>query len=653
MTKNANVNTAATPTPNGIGFKEVDTVVRKRGEKEAERRLIAKFGVEGQKLWKQYFYCSMNKDKDPEEVWETTGAVLSTRGGKLHFEGAKEKFKVAADNYASKERKRFKTKEETPEIPKEDKPLLGLEAFEDNHMSLRQKMIEKFGVEKALKILGAYNALSKAKISPELKEKKWEEVLKVIEEPAPVAPEKEEGNVLFLKPYDWFITSEGKVIPPGLTVAYHFEGNDYSIVKTPKGKIQNIIKCYHNTSNELIKEKFEAAVTGYKYEDPVKTSVTPREFYRMGPVYSALRKSGEFVERQYDPLAEIKHMLWETKGFRPYSGSKDQDSQTELDKAEALLKAQKGEYEISHWGAAVLSSVKEIKDRMKENPLEAFELTNLIAESLGDMTDTEVHQKRCSEYLEDTHCDEESYELDYEKRAIRIAPKTREFCWALKRELIKAAEEVGANDYLKMLKKWAPTKSSRKIVDVKTESFKVARAIDYKEACDYYFQKTFGDEWKRELNIFLDFNAEGRNAYLASERVRDLITTFEPKRCFKYALQTALQDSTYDVFIDAYENFLHKELDLTIIRNCLRSTKLEEYEKTFSEFEFGYREAKITSLMQNSLILSSELKDLEDKMDRGEPINENRILSLQKQLENLSKSIEDLRDVNEKEEEEA
>ena len=140
---------------------------------------------------------------------------------------------------------------------------------------------------------------------------------------------------------------------------------------------------------------------------------------------------------------------------------------------------------------------------------------------------------------------------------------------------------------------------------------------------------------------------------MASAKVCELIAKFETERCFKYALQTALQDSTYDVFIDAYENFLHKELDLTIIRNWLRSTKLEKYDNTLSKIDLAYREAKIISLEQNSLIISSDLDKLEDMKAQGCLVNENVILSLQNQLSNLSKLIEDLRDANEKEEEEA
>lgn len=516
----------------------------------------------------------------------------------------------------------------------------------------KRRLVAKLGVAEGYKLLGAYNSMIKAGVKGDKANSIWNRVLEVIEMPKPEAPKREEGNCLFLKPFDWFITDEGEVIPPGLVVKYWYDGNEYAIPKTPKEKAQNILECYHNTHNELVRSRFESSVTGYIYEDPVKSVVTPREYYKNEPIFIALRAAKEVEEKEYDPLWEVKNFLYETRDFKLFDGSKDLDAQTELDKAEALLKAQRSEFELSYWGDKILQSVGDIKLRMKEHPMEAIELTKLIAESLQDMTDVTVHQKRCSEYLEDTHCDEQSFELDLEKRAIRIAPKEREFRWALKRELSKAAREVGADKYLRWLNKWTPTETARK-VDVKKESFKVARAIGYKEACDYFFQKAFGEAWERELKIFLEFNSEGRNAYLASAKVCELIAKFETERCFKYALQTALQDSTYDVFIDACENLLYKELDLTIIRNWLRSTKLEKYDNTISKIEVAYRDAKITSLEQNSLIISSDLDELEGMKAQGFPVNENVILSLQKQLENLSKLIEDLRDVNEKEEEEA
>lgn len=514
----------------------------------------------------------------------------------------------------------------------------------------KRRLVAKLGVAEGYKLLKAYGAISKAQVKKELIPSVWDKVLVTMDLEAPKAPEREEGNCLFLKPFDWFITDEGEVIPPGLVVKYWYDGNEYAIPKTPKEKTQNILECYHNTHNELVRSKFESSVTGYMYEDPVKSVVTPREYYKNEPIFVALRATKEVEEKEYDPLWEVKNFLYETRDFRLFDGSKDLDAQTEYDKAEALLRAQRSEFEISHWGELILQSIGDIKLRMKDHPMEAIELTKLIAESLQDMTNTTVHQKRCSEYLEDTHCDEESYELDLEKRAIKIAPKEREFRWALKRELSKAAREVGADKYLRWLNKWAPTETAKK-VDMKKESFKVARAIGYKEACDYFFQKTFGEAWERELKIFLEFNPEGRNAYLASAKVCELIAKFETERCFKYALQTALQDSTYDVFIDAYENFLHKELDLTIIRNWLRSTKLEKYDNALSKIDLAYREAKIISLEQNSLIISSDLDKLEDMKAQGCPVNENVILSLQNQLSNLSKLIEDLRDANEKEEE--
>ena len=515
----------------------------------------------------------------------------------------------------------------------------------------KRRLVAKLGVAEAYRLLGAYNSITKAGVKGDKANNIWNKVLEVMEMPKPEAPKKGEGNCVFLKPFDWFVTKEGEVIPPGLTWNYCYEGDDYSVAKTPREKAVNIVLCYKNTDKELQK-KFNGTVTGYFYEDPIKAGVTPREYFRNEAIWRELRRTGEFVEKEYDPLWEVKNYLYETKGFVPYSGDKDLESQTELDKAEALLKAQKADYELGFWGDRVLMAVKEIILRAKEHPLEAIELTKLVAESLKDMTDTNVHQKRCSEYLEDTHCDNESYETELEKRAIKIAPKEREFRWALKRELSKSAREVGADKYLRWLNKWAPTEMAKK-VDVKKESFKVARAIGYKEACDLYFQKTFGDAWERELKIFLEFNPEGRNAYLASAKVCELISKFETKRCFKYALQTALQDSTYDVFIDAYENFLHKELDLTIIHNWLRSTKLEKYDNTLSKVELAYRDAKIISLEQNSLIISSDLDKLEDMKAQGCLVNENVILSLQNQLSNLSKLIEDLRDANEKEEEEA
>lgn len=564
MTKNANANTATTNTI--IGFPEIDIVVRKRGESEAKRRLVAKFGV--------------------------------------------------AEGY---------------------------------------------------KLLKAYNAISKAQVKKELIPSVWDKVLVTMDLEVPKAPEREEGNCLFLKPFDWFITDEGEVVPPGLAVKYWYDGNEYAIPKTPKEKTQNILECYHNTHNELVRSKFESAVTGYMYEDPVKSVITPREYYKNEPIFVALRYSKEVEEKEYDPLWEVKNYLYETRGFRLFDGSKDLDAQTELDEAEALLEAQRTDYETSFWGEIILQvtgrnskweknpfeqSVKEaienIKLCMKECPLKAIELTKTIAEQLKDMTDTSVHQKRCSERLEDPHCDKESYELDYEKRAIRIAPKEREFRWALKSALSKTAREVGADKYIKWLNKWAPTETARK-VDVKKESFKVARAIGYKEACDYFFQKTFGEAWERELKIFLEFNPEGRNAYLASAKVCELIAKFETERCFKYAIQTALQDSTYDVFIDAYENFLHKELDLSIIHNWLKSTKLEKYDNTLSKIEIGYREAKIISLEQNQTILLEDFRKFREMEKGGMNVNPDIYTSLRKQLTQLSKMIEELKAKGEEE----
>ena len=58
-----------------------------------------------------------------------------------------------------------------------------------------------------------------------------------------------------------------------------------------------------------------------------------------------------------------------------------------------------------------------------------------------------------------------------------------------------------------------------------------------------------------------------------------------------------------------------------------------------------------TPYLANKQVLVVKKDKLEDMKAQGCQINENVILSLQKQLSNISKLIEDLRDVNEKEEE--
>lgn len=478
------------------------------------------------------------------------------------------------------------------------------------NIGAQTRLQDAVGIEEASKIWKAYCDVKRAEVPEVLADKTLSALLELRKLEMPEVPAREQGDSLFLQAYAAFPLSDGTVIPNGITVGYSFGGRDYILSKTKKEYVANVLACYHNTKNEDVRHRFEYTVNGHKFEDPRMALFTAREFFKDTPIFRELRKSGEV----------------EWKEYNPYQGLDEEQI--------ALLKAQTWDYELRHWGLEDLTAIKEIRPLMKTNPLQAKELIILTASQLGDMTNQDTHQKRCGEYLEDSYCDDNSWELDYVKREVRTSPKEREFRWALKAILCQMAREEGAVKLLNWLEKWAPTETAQ-TPDVEAESFKLARAIGYSQACKLYLQRHYADDWKECLAVLLGYNEEAQNAYFASEKVLKALG-------MGASLADALSRSTYDVFLDGAEHLENGEIDETIVLNWVRSTKLEKYDKIMGKIEKSFEDAQILRLESRQVELLAELKKVCDYEEAGGEVARGIKQSIRMQNRNLSLRIEAL-----------
>lgn len=474
------------------------------------------------------------------------------------------------------------------------------------------RLQDAIGVEEASKVFKAFCDVKRARVSEEIADRVMATLLEQRALDMPVVPEKEEGDVLFLTVYEAFPLQDGTVIPNGVTIKYSLGGRDYTISKTRKEYAQNILTCYHNTKNEEVRKKFEYAVNGHLFENPVTSLFNNREFFKDEPVFKELRKSKEVEWTEYNPF-----------------GGLDEEQV-------AILKAQRDDFELRHWGNAVLQSLEAIRPLMSTEPIKAIELIKLIAEQLGDMTKLDNKEKRCSEYLEDSYCDDNSWELDLVKREVRVAPKEREYRWALKRDITKMAREEQADVVLKWIVKWAPTETAQS-PDIKGDSFRIARAIAYSQASKLFCQRKFADRWEEALAILRAYNQEADNAYIASELVLRALANGR-------TLEEALNRSVYRPFLDASEKLEVGELDKNIILNWVKSQKIEKFDKLLRKVETAYKEARQLQLETRQVELLGELKELLTYRKQGGEVAEGRFESIRKQNKEISCRLEALRE---------
>ena len=333
----------------------------------------------------------------------------------------------------------------------------------------------------------------------------------------------------------------------------------------------------------------------------------------------------------------MTHALWERKLyigiFKALRKTREVDGFTfnpfaGLDEEErALLNVQRQDYQDRAMTKKIIAEAEAIVNR---KPEEAKELIELIMAQFGDMTDRSVGQKRCRS-IDRYHVFQSGY-------GIRVLSPEAEYRWELLTALKKAVKtgRKGNNELVKWLNSYAPTETAKK-PNVKGNSFRIARAIGYAEACQLYFQKSLKDEWKEGLAILLGYSEEANNAYFASAKVLERL-----KRGASIA--EAINASTYDVFVEGMEQIENKEADVRLIESWLASTNLAKYDKVLVKIEKLFKEARELQLETRQVEILDEIEKLKELEEQGLKVVPERYESLRKQNMLLSAKLEKLRE---------
>ena len=469
-----------------------------------------------------------------------------------------------------------------------------------NEVAAKATLSDKFGIEHSNLIWGCYKAVEI--VSERKRPEIFDMLLEARREPMPEIPGKETGDVLFGVAYSAFPLEDGTVIPNGMTVKYSYKGRDYSLNKTTPEYVKNILTCYNNTKNETIRSKFELMVNGHEFVDP-RIMGAEVIYWRDTPIFKALRKS-----REVDGFE-----------FNPFTGLNEEEA--------ALLNVQRQDCQDRTMAKKIIAEAEAIVNR---KPEEARELIELIMAQFADMTDRAITQKRCQPL--------EAYDIQEEGHGVRVLSPEAEYRWELLTALKKAVKtnKKGTNDLVGWLSKYAPTETAKK-PNVKGNSFKIARAIGYSEACKLYFQKSLGDDWKEGLAILLAYSEEANNAYFASTKILE-----ELKR--GASISKAINASTYDVFIEGVEQIENKEADVKLIEAWLASTKLAKYDKVLGKIERLYREARELQFESRQVEILDEIEKLRELEEQGLKVVPERFESLRKQNMLLSAKLEKLRE---------
>lgn len=514
-------------------------------------------------------------------------------------------------------------------------------------MSTKLKAI--IPITEAEELLWAYVSVRRSNAPLAVMEELFKGLLEADKKEIEIFP-REKGNTLFLERAKPFIGEGFKVVGPLALLKYSWRGRDYLVSKTPMEYAKNIENAYLNTKNPQICKKLEKWVWGYEFGEDATYKWEEKIYYHQGELGDALRK-----------LASKNHSIQKVE-HNPFYGMNTyvEPNATEEEKAlakenewrRALLEAQIEDGDARVWVELEMKALEELVERMKKEPEEVFEIIQETAKTLKDMFPEKIQVsegvkkekkkgKNPEKDLEDPYFAEGVY-TPYENHRKIVAPrKYADPRYKYRKEALRLARRANAHELVEMLEGWELPKKARGKED--QEEMTLAEKIGFSEACNWWFQTRFGDEWINEMVEFLAYSDTNRSKeegfeilYVESKKVLEELAKGK-------TLTQSLGRSVYKDFRNAKEAIEFEEIKEENILKWLGKTGTEKYEY-FKKYEGEYLKAKMNHLEIYSKDLEVQQEKALEQKEAGLDVCDEYFKSLEDQQENISKKLEKLGD---------
>ena len=516
-----------------------------------------------------------------------------------------------------------------------------------NFVSMSTKLKSIMPIIEAEELLWAYVSVRRSDAPLAVMEELFEGLLEADKKEVEIFP-REAGNTLFVERAKPFIGEDLKIIGPLALLKYSWRGKDYLVSKTPVEYAKNIEEAYLNTKNPQICKKLEKWTWGYEFGEDATYKWEEKIYYQQSELANTLRK----LALKNHSIQKVEHNPY--YGLNTYVEPNASEEEKALAKENewkrAVLEAQIEDGDSRVWVELEMKALEKLAARMKEEPEAVFEIIQETAKTLKDMFPEKIQisegtkkqkkkRKNPEKDLEDPYFAEGVY-APYESHRKIVAPrKYADPRYKYRKEALKLARKMKANDLVEMLEDWEIPKKKKE----DQEEMTLAEKIGFAEACNWWFQTRFRDEWTNEMVEFLAYSDTNRTQeegfevlYMESKKVLEELAKGR-------TLTQALGRSIYKDFRDAKEAIELEEIKEENILKWLVKTGTEKYEY-FKKYEGEYIRAKINHLEIFSRDLEVEQEKALEQKEVGLDVCDEYFKGLEEQQENISRKLEKLGD---------